>query len=219
MSGALTNSIRLVAVATAVSCARQFTADMLRLWGVPSALADDACLVASELVTNAVHATGTLDPEPDLVTLARLPLVGLKLTLAQGRLLIEVADASEVPPQAQQQYETAESGRGLFLVTMLAARWSSFPMETGGKVVWAELALVSNGERDDVRAGVADGRAKQTGPLPEREPGLSGHVAVDTEAFADVAMLERVLWGLQRLENATSGCGLDREAATCRVRP
>lgn len=201
----LTNSIRLVAVATAVDCARQFTADMLRLWGVPGSLTDDAYLIASELVTNAVHATGTLDPEPDLVTLAALPLVGLKLTLAKEQLIIEVADASETPPQLQQQYEAAESGRGLFLVTMLAARWSYFPVETGGKVVWAELAIVSNGEHCDATAGVTDGRATKTEPLPEREPGLSGHVAVHTEAFADVAMLERVLWGLQRLESATCG--------------
>lgn len=170
----LTNSIRLVAVATAVGCARQFAANMLRLWGVPSSLADDACLITSELVTNAVSATGTLDPEPDLVTLAALPLVGLKLTLAQGRLLIEVADASEVPPQVQQQYEAAEGGRGLFLVTMLAERWSYFPMETGGKAVWAELAVVGNEEHCDTTARVTDGDAKQAEPLPEREPGLSG---------------------------------------------
>lgn len=201
----LTNSIRLVAVATAVGCARQFAADMLRLWGVPGALADDACLVTSELVTNAVCATGTLDAEPDLEMLASLPLVGLKLTLAQGRLLIEVADASETPPQVQQQYEAAESGRGLFLVTTLAARWSYFLMEAGGKVVWAELAVGNSGEWDDATAGVASASQEQAEPLPEREPGLSGHVAVHTEAFADVAMLERVLWGLQRLENTTCG--------------
>ena len=203
--GTLTNSIRLVAVATAVGCARQFTADMLRLWGVPAQLADDACLITSELVTNAVHATGTLDREPDLMTLAGVPLVGLKLTLTQGRLLIEVADAGETPPQVQQQYEAAESGRGLFLVTMLAARWSYFPMETGGKVVWAELAVGNDAGQDDATAGVTGGRTAQVAPLPEREPGLSGHVAVHTEAFADVAMLERVLWGLQRLESTTCG--------------
>ncbi len=201
----LTNSIRLVAVATAVGCARQFTADMLRLWGVPSSLADDACLITSELVTNAVCATGTLDPEPDLVTLAALPLVGLKLTLAQGRLLIEVVDASETPPQVQQQYEAAESGRGLFLVTMLAERWSYFPVETGGKVVWAELAVGSNSEGDDATADVTGEDTKRAEPLPNGQPGSSEHVAVHTEAFADVAMLERVLWGLQRLESAACG--------------
>lgn len=203
MTGTLTNSIRLVAVATAVSCARQFTADMLRLWDVPGSLADDACLITSELVTNAVHATGTLDPEPDLVTLAGLPLVGLKLTLAQKRLLIEVGDASGTPPQVQQQYEAAEDGRGLFLVTMLAEQWSYFPMKTGGKVVWAELAVVDNEEQGDATAGVIDGRAEHAESLPE----LSGHVAVRTDAFADVAMLERVLWGLQQLESTTCGAG------------
>lgn len=205
MTGTLTNSIRLVAVATAVSAARQFTTDMLRLWDVPGALADDACLITSELVTNAVCATGTLDPEPDLVMLANLSLVGLRLMLAQERLLIEVADMSDIPPQMQQQYEAAEGGRGLFLVTMLAARWSYFLMETGGKVVWAELAAGDQGEGDDATAGVTDGRAEHAELLPDCELGRSGHVAVHTEAFADVAMLERVLWGLQRLESATCG--------------
>jgi anti-sigma regulatory factor (Ser/Thr protein kinase) len=178
MSGVLANSIRLVAVATAVSGARQFTADMLRLWSVPSSLADDACLVTSELTTNAVCATGSLEPEPSLGELAGLPLIGLQLTLAHGRLIIEVADVSDVPPVIQQQRETAEEGRGLFLVTMLAEQWSYYPIETGGKVVWAELALARSGE--------------QNGAV-----GAPGHVTVNTEALADVAMLERVLWGLQ----------------------
>lgn len=141
MAGTLTNSIRLVAVVTAVASARQFTADILKLWNVPDALADDACLITSELVTNAVQMTGTLDPEPNPDTLASLPTVGLRLTLARGRLFIEVIDASRARPKLKQQYAAADSGRGLFLVSVLADRWSYYTFAMGGKVVWAELTV------------------------------------------------------------------------------
>jgi anti-sigma regulatory factor (Ser/Thr protein kinase) len=141
MAGTLTNSIRLVAVVTAVASARQFTADMLKLWSVPDVLADDACLITSELVTNAVKMTGTLEPEPSPDVLAELPVIGLRLTLAHDRLFIEVVDTSCKPPELKQQYATADSGRGLFLVAMLADRWSYYRFATGGKVVWAELAV------------------------------------------------------------------------------
>lgn len=149
MAGTLTNSIRLVAVVTAVAGARQFTTDMLKLWNVPDELADDACLVTSELVTNAVTETGTLESEPSPDVLAELPVIGLRLTLAHGRLFIEVVDASCARPELKRQYATADSGRGLFLVSMLADRWSYYPFATGGKLVWAELA-VDGSEVDDV---------------------------------------------------------------------
>jgi anti-sigma regulatory factor (Ser/Thr protein kinase) len=59
MTGIQTTSLRLAAVATAVRCTREFTSQTLRLWNVPPALTDDACLIVSELVTNAVLATGS----------------------------------------------------------------------------------------------------------------------------------------------------------------
>jgi anti-sigma regulatory factor (Ser/Thr protein kinase) len=144
MVGTLTNSIRLVAVATAVASARQFTADMLKLWNLPDALANDACLITSELVTNAVKMTGTLEPEPSPDVLAELPVIGLRLTFTHSRLLIEVVDTSGAPPKLKQQYATADSGRGLFLVALLADRWSYYRFAVGGKVVWAELAVADS---------------------------------------------------------------------------
>ena len=137
----LTDSIRLVAVATAASRARRFTANTLTLWGAHDSLVDDACVITSELVTNAICATGTLELEPSPETLADLPLIGLGLTLARERLIIRITDVSDTPPTMRQQYEAAEDGRGLFLVTMLAEEWSYYSVATGGKVVWAELAV------------------------------------------------------------------------------
>ena len=142
MTCTLTKSMRLAAVASAVARARRFTAETLRMWNVPEVAADDACLITSELVTNAVRATGTLESDPSPEALASLPDVELTLTFALDRLLIEVADASNEPPQLRQQYEAAVGGRGLFLVAMLAERWSYCPIGIGGKVVWAELELL-----------------------------------------------------------------------------
>jgi anti-sigma regulatory factor (Ser/Thr protein kinase) len=54
-------SLTLAATLTAVSRARQFALFTLKRWGL-AALAEDAQLVVSELVTNAVQASGAADP-------------------------------------------------------------------------------------------------------------------------------------------------------------
>jgi anti-sigma regulatory factor (Ser/Thr protein kinase) len=183
--------LKLLAVPTAVRCAREFTTQMLERWRLAD-LVDTACLVVSELVTNAVQATGTLELEPDDATLTSLPLVELHLSIRSDVLLIEVGDTSTTPPGLQQQYEAAENGRGLFLVAMLSKEWSFYLSPGGGKVVWAAVELRRSGEWMFATDG--------GGPLPRRTPGTAlSVVAGHTEAMADVAQLERVLWGLQRL--------------------
>src|SRR6266446_4405374 len=107
MAGILTTSLRLAAVLTAVRCAREFTEQTLRLWNVPFRVAEDATLIVSELVTNAVTATGSVEAEPDFETLAKVPVVGLQLTAAQGALLVEVWDTTTTPPELQQQHDNA----------------------------------------------------------------------------------------------------------------
>ncbi|HEX2273078.1 MAG TPA: SpoIIE family protein phosphatase [Acidimicrobiales bacterium] len=87
-------------------------------------LADDAAQVMSELVTNAVlHGGGC---------------TGAEVVPADGGLRIEVRDASRVPPVLSQASETSLTGRGLRLVSSLAAEWGA-DAENGGKVVWAEV--------------------------------------------------------------------------------
>ena len=110
------------------------------MWNVTAVAVDDACLITSELVTNAVRATGTLEANPSPETLVSLPEVELKLAVARHRLLIGVVDASSEPPLVQQRCESSVGGRGLILVADLAERWSYYPVG-GGKVVWAELEL------------------------------------------------------------------------------
>jgi len=75
---------------------------------------------------------------------------------------------------------------------MLAERWSYYPSEQGGKVVWAELAVYKTSIDGHESGDVAD-------LLPGATPQSSAVVSVHTGSGADVAMLERVLWGLQRL--------------------
>jgi hypothetical protein len=113
-------------VPEAVRHARRFARRVLRAWGVGEE-ADAAMLVVSELVTNGlVHTDG---------------LVRLDLTLINHRLRIAVADSSPRTPikPAGLGWE-ATGGRGILLVEAMSAAWGSVPA-SGGKQVWAELAL------------------------------------------------------------------------------
>lgn len=111
--------------------ARRAVLDRVRAWGVPldDETVDAVRLVASELVTNAVvHGEG-----PVTVVLHHRP----------GRLVIEVLDKSPAMPRMGCAQAAEESGRGLELVNLLAARWGWEPCDSG-KRVWAEIALRSS---------------------------------------------------------------------------
>ena len=101
-------------------------------------LTDDVELVTSELTTNAVlHAGG--------VTSVHV------VPMADG-VRIEVRDRTRITPLLALASTEAMTGRGLRVVTAVAARWKAEP-EAGGKVVWAELSAASGpaaGTVDDV---------------------------------------------------------------------
>ncbi|MFF6910961.1 SpoIIE family protein phosphatase [Streptomyces sp. NPDC012466] len=113
-------------VPQAVGHARRFARRALRSWGV-TVDQDAALLVVSELVTNAlVHTDGQ---------------VRMDLTLVNDRLRIAVADASPRSPVRPTSIGwEATGGRGILLVEALTATWGTLPV-SGGKQVWAELAL------------------------------------------------------------------------------
>lgn len=89
---------------------------------------DSVELLVSEMVTNAVlHATGDIT-----VYVAATP----------DTLRVEVHDASARLPRQRMHAEDAATGRGLDLVSTLAARWGAHTLHGVGeerKVVWFEV--------------------------------------------------------------------------------
>ncbi|MFC8008951.1 ATP-binding protein [Streptomyces cinereoruber] len=138
----LVSNIRLAATATAVSCARIFVEHTLKQWDAPT-LVDDALLVVSELVTNSVKATGVMTPSPAWTELDNLQQLHVSLSGHGRSVTIRVWDSSLEPPVKPKAgpEEWSEGGRGLVLVESLALHVGHYFPQTGGKVVWAELAL------------------------------------------------------------------------------
>ncbi|MGJ3560988.1 ATP-binding protein [Streptomyces sp. INA 01156] len=85
---------------------------LLRQWGLTAATTEDAVLLVSELVGNAVRHTG-----------ARV--FGLRLRRRPRWIRVEVRDPSRGLPCLMPVQELDVSGRGLFLVDTLADRWAS----------------------------------------------------------------------------------------------
>jgi anti-sigma regulatory factor (Ser/Thr protein kinase) len=140
------DQLQLAATATAVSCARVFVRATLPRWGA-SRILDDAVLVTSELVTNAVRATGITEPNPVWSRLASLSLLTVRLVGLDASVVVEVWDASLEQPVIRHASADDRDGRGLRIVERLSSRWGSYPYR-GGKVVWAELAAYPREEAE-----------------------------------------------------------------------
>ena len=129
------------AAASAAVVRRRMVAELLA-HGVPVAVVDDAALVLSELLGNAVRHG------------ADLPGGGIRAdwSLGEGGLRLEVRDGGSGPQRlaaAAAGSHDGESGRGLGIVASLARRWGHDA--TGvACVVWAELALGSGGPVPDL---------------------------------------------------------------------
>ncbi|MFE0381202.1 ATP-binding protein [Streptomyces inhibens] len=109
--------------------AREALRRHLRRWRITGEEACSAVLLLSELVTNAVTAQASPAPE-----------IGVRLTLSDSLLRLEVRDASDELPMMNQAEEDEECGRGLVLVDALASGWG-VDRDDIGKIVWAELAV------------------------------------------------------------------------------
>lgn len=110
---------------TAAGAARTLIRTWLPRWGL-SHLQDDAELVASELVANAMrHGAAP---------------VTLTIGSNEGHLVLAVEDAAAtLLPIPRQASDEATGGRGMILIGALSARWGC-SAGTYSKVVWAELA-------------------------------------------------------------------------------
>jgi anti-sigma regulatory factor (Ser/Thr protein kinase) len=97
-------------------------------WGL-SAFSENAELLVSELVTNAIQAS---------LAAERIQPVRLWLSSDRSRLLIQVQDSNRCPPARTDADDGGESGRGLLIVEAISTKWGWHPKEgQGGKMVWA----------------------------------------------------------------------------------
>lgn len=120
-----TFSLRLAeAGPAALRSARHRAAAVLGQWGLRPGAADDACLVVSELVTNAfLHGRS----EAVLTIVQRDAVLRVEVRDEDTRLPVIVAPDPE-----------SLSGRGLALVSSLATLWGAERSDSG-KCVWAEF--------------------------------------------------------------------------------
>ncbi len=118
-------STRLPPHPASTRAARAFIAEHLRAWELDPAI-DDATLLVSELVTNAIlHARTPVD------------LVVRKVKCA---VRVEVFDEGSGVAQPLYPDLEAAAGRGLGLVQAVASRWGVDDADVG-KTVWFEIAL------------------------------------------------------------------------------
>lgn len=121
-----TASLRLASEERAVHEARSFVSATLDDWGLPAGVTEDAVLVASELITNAVlHGKAPVE---------------LRLRATATDLVLQALDGATSLPQRMRPTADDEHGRGLQIVALLAARWGTRPTASG-KAVWCMLPI------------------------------------------------------------------------------
>lgn len=134
---------------SAARWARFHARDVFTTWQIPPAAADDALLIVSELVTNAVRHAGPLPVSAAPGAGQPVRACGLDLQRMPGHLLICVYDQDRRPPIPKEASEDGESGRGLQLVDELSAAWGyAYPHPSVGKAVWAKVTTDDGAERD-----------------------------------------------------------------------
>ncbi|HEY4851507.1 MAG TPA: ATP-binding protein [Streptosporangiaceae bacterium] len=116
---------------SAVPCARLHARQIVWEWGFRH-LAEDAEILVSELLTNAVKASSSPDGAGVVV---------LRLLANRERLLIEVWDHNPDDPQPRQADAESESGRGFSVIEALSSRWGFRRLSYSVKVVWCELLI------------------------------------------------------------------------------
>jgi anti-sigma regulatory factor (Ser/Thr protein kinase) len=113
-----------------VPAARAFLTQLLHGWEIADEVIDDASLLTTELMSNAVeHGSGVVD---------------LEIAVQDGLLHIGVHDESlELPTQHDAASTSLEGGRGIWLVQSIARDWGSDSRDREpGKTVWFELTTL-----------------------------------------------------------------------------
>jgi hypothetical protein len=125
-------SLRLAPHPTAPRASRDFVSRTLLDWRLSQHI-PAACLVVSELVTNAMTHAGT----------------DIELTFSEHRQTVRVAvrDRSADLP-VERHSALGLHGRGLTIVAGLSSAWGVLPHADGGKVVWAVLGASHRQQED-----------------------------------------------------------------------
>lgn len=109
-------------------CARRLARTVLEShWSLQEPVTEDAVLLVSELVGNAVRHTGAL-------------VFGLRMMRRRGWIRVEVRDPSRGLPCLLPVHGLDTSGRGLFLVDTLSDRWG-VDLLPRGKTTWFEIRV------------------------------------------------------------------------------
>ncbi|WP_374629027.1 ATP-binding protein [Frankia sp. AgPm24] len=169
------------AAVNAVPQARATTIRTLTGWAVGSDAVELGELVACELTSNAVKAS-----RPDDV-------VGLRLTVCDAVLTVEVWDASTALPILSTPAQDQEGGRGLILVDAVCLRWAWYLPLTGGKVTWAQLPAATRPIMCTASAAPLPTRVPVTGPAPSP--------AIPPTFETDPTVLQRVIDRLRGLDD------------------
>ncbi|MBB5624821.1 ATP-binding protein [Sphaerisporangium krabiense] len=129
----LLGRVELPGRAASVGLARAFVREILRTTRCQET--DDAVLMVSELVTNAIRYSGS-GRRPD----GRLAVV---LTDHGRAIQVDVIDegASAHPYVHRDVGESSEGGRGLWLVCQLASAWG-WRADPDGHVVWFQMSTI-----------------------------------------------------------------------------
>ena len=145
-----------------VAAARRFVLERCGQWGCGD-LVEDAEMVVSELVTNAIlHGAGRCQ---------------LSAGLSDAALRLQVLDPGAGMPDPQDARRGDETGRGLVIVSALCAAWGVEALPGGGKVVWAEILrpLPDPGGDDPSETTPHDTRQSTPGEAPPSGEQRSGH--------------------------------------------
>ena len=150
-------STEVAAEPAAVAAGRRFLASTVQAWGC-GGLSETACLLASELVTNAVcHGCGPLR---------------LRVQRTLRELTVEVTDHSPHPLVPRLAGYADEAGRGLMLVDALADNWGWWSGEDG-KTAWFALQLGTSARASagSAPSALMPSRRERSSPGTERSPG------------------------------------------------
>ncbi len=130
----LISKLELGPLPTAPGCGRDHARHVLIEWGLTH-LVDDAVLVVSELLTNAVQASRSLPtPTPIVLRLLANPAARQVVVEAWDQAL----ESFDLTPKAA---NGVEHGRGLAVVAALSCRTGVGRMGDDFKCVWAELQV------------------------------------------------------------------------------